>query len=155
MWAHHVGTGMIFGALILAAAMHAPRASASGGSTPPTLATLKQFLAAFNAHDLDAIMEFFADDCEFYMPRGPEPRGQHFVGKAGVRQGLAGRFAGLPDVHYGDDRHWVAGNLGVSTWLLTGTTKSGEAIRVRGVDLLEFKDGKIVTKDSYWKIVEK
>jgi len=29
-----------------------------------TTATLKAFLAAFNAHDPDAIMEFFADDCE-------------------------------------------------------------------------------------------
>ena len=155
MLVHHVGTGMVLGALLLAAAMQAPGALAGGGSTPPTLATLKQLLAAFNAHDLDAIMEFFADDCEFYMPRGPEPRGQHFVGKTAVRQGLASRFAGLPNVHYGEDRHWVAGNLGVSTWLLTGTTKSGDAIRVRGVDLLEFENGKIVTKDSYWKIVEK
>jgi len=49
----------------------------------------------------------------------------------------------------------VAGNLGISTWLLTGTTKTGEQIRVRGVDLLEFRGGKIVKKDSYWKIVEK
>jgi ketosteroid isomerase-like protein len=120
-----------------------------------TIATLKEFLAAFNAHDLDAIMEFFADDCEFYMPRGKEPAGNHFVGKPAVRQGLATRFEGLPDVHYGDDHHWLAGDLGVSTWLLTGTTKSGEQIRVRGVDLLEFRDGKIVKKDSYWKIIEK
>jgi ketosteroid isomerase-like protein len=49
----------------------------------------------------------------------------------------------------------VAGNLGVSTWLLTGTTKTGEQIRVRGVDLLEFRNGKLVKKDSYWKIIEK
>jgi ketosteroid isomerase-like protein len=58
-------------------------------------------------------------------------------------------------VHYGDDTHWVAENRGVSTWLLTGTTTAGEQVRVRGVDLLEFRDGKIVTKDSYWKIVDK
>jgi len=49
----------------------------------------------------------------------------------------------------------VSGNLGVSTWLLTGTAQSGERIRVRGVDLLEFRDGKVIKKDSYWKIVEK
>jgi len=48
-----------------------------------------------------------------------------------VREGLATRFADIPDVHYGDDNHWVAGSLGVSTWLLTGTTKTGEQIRVR------------------------
>jgi ketosteroid isomerase-like protein len=43
---------------------------------------------------------------------------------------------------------------GVSTWLLTGTTTAGVPVRVRGVDLLEFRDGKILKKDSYWKIVE-
>jgi ketosteroid isomerase-like protein len=122
--------------------------------TIPTTDTLKQFLAAFNAHDLDAIMQFFADDCELFMPRGKDPWGTHYVGTDAVRQGLATRFATTPDVHYGDDRHWLAGNLGVSTWLLTGTTNTGQQIRVRGVDLLEFRDGKITKKDSYWKIVE-
>ena len=120
-----------------------------------SLVTLKAFLEAFNAHDLDAIMGFFADDCELCMPRGAEPWGTRYVGKAAVRAGLASRFAGLPDVHYGDDSHWMAGDRGVSTWLLTGTTREGEAIRVRGVDLLEFRGGKIVKKDSYWKIVQK
>ena len=67
--------------------------------------TLKSIAAAFNAHDLDAIMEFFADDCTLEMPRGPEPWGQRFVGKAAVRDGLASRFKGLPDVHYSEDRH--------------------------------------------------
>ena len=120
-----------------------------------TTDTLKRFLAAFNAHDLDAIMQFFADDCELYMPRGSEPFGARYTGKDAVRAGLATRFAGIPDVHYGDDQHWLAGDLGVSTWLLTGTTKTGEQIRVRGLDLLEFRDGKVIKKDSYWKIVEK
>ena len=49
----------------------------------------------------------------------------------------------------------VAGDMAVSTWLLTGTARTGESIRVRGVDLLHFRDGKIVKKDSYWKIVER
>jgi ketosteroid isomerase-like protein len=119
-----------------------------------TVSTLEQLLAAFNAHNLDAIMRFFADECELLMPRGREPWGTRYVGKAAVREGLATRFAGVPDVHYGEDRHWAAGDLGVSTWLLTGTTKAGDKIRVRGVDLLEFRGGKIIKKDSYWKIVE-
>ncbi|RTZ40762.1 nuclear transport factor 2 family protein [Candidimonas sp. SYP-B2681] len=120
-----------------------------------TIPTLEEFLAAFNKHDLDAIMSFFSDDCELCMPRGKEPGGTRYVGKAAVREGLATRFVGIPDVHYGEDRHWVAGNLGVSTWLLSGTTKTGELIRVRGVDLLEFRNGKIAKKDSYWKIIER
>ncbi len=118
--------------------------------------TLKQILDAFNRHDLDAIMEFFSEDCSFDFPRGPEPWGKRFTGKAQVREALAGRFKGIPDVHYGDDRHWVSadGNAGVSEWTLTGTTTAGLSLNVRGCDLWEFRDSKVIRKDSYWKIVE-
>jgi ketosteroid isomerase-like protein len=119
-----------------------------------TVELLREFLEAFNRHDLDGIMDYFADDCVFYMPRGSSPRGDRYVGKADVRAGLARRFAGIPDVHYGEDRHWVCGDLGVSEWTLTGTSISGQHLEVRGVDLLEFADGKISRKDSFWKIRE-
>ena len=115
---------------------------------------LKQILNAFNAHDLDRIMTFFADDAVLQMPRGTEPWGTRLEGKEAVRSGLASRFSGLPDVHYSDDRHFVSGNRGVSEWLLTGTTPAGVRVEVRGCDLWEFRDGLVVTKDSYWKIVE-
>lgn len=114
---------------------------------------LKEFLEAFNRHDLDAIMGFFADDCVFYMPRGARPRGDKYVGKDEVRAGLAKRFEGIPDVHYGEDKHWACGDLGVSEWTLTGTAVSGQQVEVRGVDLLEFSEGKIIRKDSFWKIL--
>jgi ketosteroid isomerase-like protein len=121
-----------------------------------TVQTLKDVLDAFNRHDLDDIMEYFSDDCSFDFPRGPEPWGQRFVGKENVRAGLAMRFKGIPDVHYGDDRHWVSadGTQGVSEWTLTGTTTAGVKLNVRGCDLWEFRNGKIIRKNSYWKIVE-
>jgi ketosteroid isomerase-like protein len=118
-----------------------------------TVATLQEIMGAFNSHDVDAVMAFFADDATMEMPRGADPWGARFVGKAAVREGIAARFAGLPDVHYAEDRHFVCGDRGVSEWLLTGTTTAGERIAVRGCDLWEFRDGLVVRKDSYWKIV--
>jgi ketosteroid isomerase-like protein len=44
--------------------------------------TLKLIADAFNRHDLDGIMEFFAEDCSMDLPRGPDPWGRRFVGKA-------------------------------------------------------------------------
>ena len=122
-----------------------------------TTETLQKILAAFNRHDLDEIMSFFSEDCSFDFPKGPEPWGQRFTGKAEVRKALAGRFEGIPNVHYGEDRHWISenGNMAVSEWTLTGTTVSGEKLRLRGCDHWEFKDGKVIRKDSYWKIVGK
>jgi ketosteroid isomerase-like protein len=123
-------------------------------ATTVTVDVLRQFLDAFNRHDLDAIMEFFADECALETPRGPDPWGRRYVGREEVRAGLAGRFSGIPDVHYGEDDHWVSGDRGVSTWLLTGTTTDGQRLAVRGCDLLTFEGGKIALKDSYWKVVE-
>ena len=116
---------------------------------------LREFLDAFNRHDLDAIMAFFTDDCVFDFPRGHAPGGTRAEGRASVRALLATRFAGIPDVHYSDDRHFISGDRGASEWLLTGTTTKGERIAVRGCDLFEFRGDQIVRKDSYWKIVER
>jgi ketosteroid isomerase-like protein len=118
-----------------------------------TVETLERVLDAFNRHDLDAIMTFFADDASFDTPRGADPWGSRHEGSAAVRKGLAARFEGIPDVHYSEPRHWVCGEHGVSEWLLTGTTTAGERIAVRGCDHWRFRDGLIVRKDSYWKIV--
>jgi ketosteroid isomerase-like protein len=117
------------------------------------LRILEQLAEAFNAHDLDKIMEFFSEDSSLDMPRGPDPWGTRYVGKAAVRKGLQSRFEMLPDVHYADVRHFATENMGVSEWLVTGTLSSGDTVRVRGCDHYEFRGGKVVRKDSYWKIV--
>jgi steroid delta-isomerase-like uncharacterized protein len=115
---------------------------------------LGEVLDAFNRHDLDAIMSHFAEDSVFEAPRGPDAWGRRFVGKEEVRRGLAARFEGIPDVHYGDEEHFVAGDRGVSEWTITGTTTQGESIEVRGCDLWTFDRGKLTRKDSFWKIRE-
>ena len=117
---------------------------------------LHELCDAFNAHDLDRIMGWFAEDCVLEMPRGSEPWGSRFEGRQQVREALAGRFAGLPDVHYGEAEHFVdeAAATGMSKWLLTGTARDGVRREVRGCDFYSFRDGKVVRKDSYWKIVE-
>jgi ketosteroid isomerase-like protein len=107
----------------------------------PSADLLREFTATFNTRDLDAVMAYFTDDAVFESPRGPDPWGTRFAGKERVREGLAARFAGLPELHYGD-----------SEWTLTGTTPEGERIEVRGCDLWTFRDGLIARKDSFWKI---
>jgi ketosteroid isomerase-like protein len=118
----------------------------------PSVETLREIAAAFNRHDLDAIMSHFTDDAVFESPRGPDAWGRRFEGREAVRGGLAARFSGIPDVHYGDDDHFVAGDRGASEWTLTGTSTGGERLEVRGCDLWTFRDGLVSRKDSYWKI---
>ena len=117
---------------------------------------LVELCDAFNAHDLDRIMSHFAEDCVLDMPRGPEPWGTRYVGKDAARTGLAGRFEGLPDVHYGDEEHFVdeGAGTGMTKWTLTGTARDGKRLTVHGCDFYTFRDGLVVKKDSYWKMVE-
>ena len=118
------------------------------------LAALHGLAVAFNAHDIDGVMSFFAPDCSLDMPRGTEPYGTRFQGIEQVKKGLVGRFESTPDVHYSDLEHFVSGNCGMSKWLLTGTKLNGEKVRVQGCDFYTFRSGRVVRKDSYWKIVE-
>jgi len=117
---------------------------------------LKQLCDAFNAHDLDGVMSHFADDCVLEMPRGDRPWGSRSEGRENVRKALAGRFEGLPDVHYGSEQHFVdeSANTGMSKWFLTGTRRDGQRVEVWGCDFYTFRGGKVIRKDSYWKIVE-
>jgi ketosteroid isomerase-like protein len=116
------------------------------------LATLKAITTAFDEHDLDAILTHFADDAVFESPRGPQPWGQRFVGRDAIRAAFAARFSGIQDVRYGGDDHFVDGDRGASEWTLSGTTVAGEPIEVRGCDLWTLHKGRVVKKDSYWKI---
>jgi ketosteroid isomerase-like protein len=113
---------------------------------------LRSICAAFDRHDLDGIMAHFADDAVFESPRGAESWGARFEGRDSIRDAFAGRFSGIPDVRYQDDDHFVDGDRGASEWTLSGTTVDGQRIEVRGCDLWTIRDGKIVKKDSFWKI---
>ena len=113
---------------------------------------LKAIATAFDQHDLDGIMAHFADDAVFEGPRGADPWGTRFVGREAVRDAFAARFAGIPDIRYQHDEHFVDGDRGASEWTLSGTTTEGERIEVRGCDLWTLRAGKVVRKDSYWKM---
>jgi ketosteroid isomerase-like protein len=113
---------------------------------------LELIATGFDSHDLDGIMAHFADDAVFEGPRGNEAWGTRFVGREAIRQAFAARFAGIPDVRYRGDSHFVDGDRGASEWTLSGTTSDGERIEVRGCDLWTLRDGQVVKKDSFWKI---
>ena len=113
---------------------------------------LMSITAAFDRHDLDGILIHFADDAIYESPRGPDPWGQRYVGRAEIREAFAGRFSGIPDVRYQAGEHFVDGDRGASEWTLSGTTRGGQRIEVRGCDLWTIRDGEVVKKDSFWKI---
>ena len=112
---------------------------------------LQAFAEAWNRHDADALMSFMSDDCVFEASAGPDVCGSRFVGREAVRAAFVDVWAVFPDAHWGDARHVVIGDRGVSEWTFTGTRTDGTRVEVHGCDLFTFRGGKIALKDSYRK----
>lgn len=118
---------------------------------PVTEATLAAFSQAWNAHDVDALMSFMADDCVFETAAGPEAFGSRHVGADAVRSAFAAAWQAVPDVQWRHGQHFVQGDFGVSQWTFVGTAADGSRIETDGVDIFAFKDGKIRSKKAFRK----
>ncbi|WP_041645469.1 nuclear transport factor 2 family protein [Aromatoleum aromaticum] len=116
-----------------------------------TIEVLQAFAEAWNRHDTEALMSFMSDDCVFEASAGPEICGTRYAGREAVRAGFAEVWATFPDAHWGNARHFVHADRGVSEWTFTGTRADGTRVEVQGCDLFTFRDGKIVLKNSYRK----
>lgn len=112
---------------------------------------LEAFADAWNRHDVDALMSFMTDDCVYQASAGEDVRGTRFEGAAAVREAYANVWQVFPDAHWGDARHFVLGDRGVSEWVFTGTGADGKRLEVAGCDLFTFRDGKILVKNAFRK----
>jgi len=115
------------------------------------VALLDRFAAAWNRHDLEALMSMMTDDCVFEASAGPDVNGERSEGKPDVRAAYAAVFAAFPDAHWANCRHFIAGHRGVSEWTFTGTQRDGKRVEVTGCDLFTFSDNRIAIKNSYRK----
>lgn len=115
------------------------------------LVCLERFMAAWNAHDLDALMACMAEDCAFVASGGGDAAGERHEGPAAVRAAFAAIFERFPDAAWGEARHAVSGDGGVSRWRFTGTGRDGARVAADGCDLFEFSGELIALKDSYRK----
>jgi uncharacterized protein (TIGR02246 family) len=120
-------------------------------TTTETTQMLERFGDAWNRHDLDAMMEFMADDCVYLASFGQDEDGTPFVGREAVRAGFAQYLASFPDGRYEDTRTFASGDRAVSEWTFVYTGPDGNEARVRGCDLFELRAGKITKKDAFRK----
>lgn len=115
------------------------------------IATLIQFNEAWNRHDIEALMGFMDDDCEFHGVAGPDLLGRSFIGKAAVREGFVLAWTNFPDAQWLDGDHFVQGDRGVSESTFTGTRADGMRVEARMVDVFTFRNGKIAIKNAFRK----
>ena len=116
-----------------------------------TVKQLEAFGDAWNRHDVDEIMTFMSDDCVFETTAGKEVCGTRYAGRDTVRDAFARVFKIFPDAHFGDARHFVAGDRGLSEWIFAATGTDGRKVEVQGCDVFTFREGKIAVKSSFLK----
>jgi ketosteroid isomerase-like protein len=130
----------------------AERASTMSQLTDRDKETLLQaFADAWNRHDVDALMSVMSTDCVFQASGGNMVDGERHEGQRAVRVAYAAVFEQYPDAHWGNPRHFVTGDRGVSEWTFTGTLKDGKRVEITGCDLFTFLNGKIAIKNSFRK----
>lgn len=106
------------------------------------------FTEAFNREDIDEVMSYFVEDAIY-----DEFNGVRNVGVEAIRKAFEPQFAGKFGVmrfHTEDMFLDVESGKAMIRWVLTLEEES-RAGAYRGLDLLQFRDGKLVEKHTYCK----
>jgi len=114
-----------------------------------TRMAVEKFNAAFNRHDVDAVMDAMTEDCVFENT-SPTPDGTRIEGAAAVRAYWQKFFAANPDALFETEEIFATADRCVVRWTYR-KTKAGKPWHLRGVDIFKVKDGKVSEKLAYVK----
>lgn len=104
-----------------------------------------EFNAAFNRHDVEAMMRLTSADTVFENTN-PAPDGARYSGKSAVTQFWRDFFREAPNAHIEIEEIFGNESRCVMRWRYTWG-----AGHIRGVDIFTLKDGLIAEKFSYVK----
>lgn len=105
---------------------------------------IERYNAAWNAHDVEAILALHAPGMVFENHTAGER-----VEGADVGPHIAGIFARNPDLRFTGRRLYVRDGLVVSEWTARATNRSGQLVEWDGIDVFPFENGLILRKDVY------
>ena len=118
---------------------------------------LERYVELYNAGDLDACMGLYAEDAVQTMHDGT------FEGRNAIRERLARDLTACPDAAYtvgsfveqGDSfaDEWTFAGTQTGPFLLPDGTKlppTGKLLEIRGMELVQVRDGKIVIDNLYY-----
>lgn len=114
-----------------------------------TIAAVERFNAAFNRHDVDAVMNAMTEDCIFENTN-PQPDGTRLVGAEAVRAYWGKFFAANPDALFETEEIFANADRCVVRWIYR-KQKDGKPWHLRGVDIFKVRNGKVAEKLAYVK----
>lgn len=118
---------------------------------------LDYYVERYNAGDLDAVMELYAEDAVQIMPDGI------FEGRDAIRDRLALELVGFPYHHHTVMSFVEEGDSFADEWTFVGTQTgpfllpdgtelppTGKRVEVKGMEFVQMRDGKIVVDNLYY-----
>jgi len=124
---------------------------------PSLQAILESYGAAWNCHDVDAILALHTEDAVFEN----HTSGGIAVGKRQIRELIDSVFATFPDLRFATRRTYFGEGVAVFEWTATAThakpiargertfPPTGKTLAWDGMDVLPIRDGLIARKDVY------
>ena len=116
-----------------------------------TLALLDKITDAYNLNDIEAVMSFFAEDAVFDHAAGSDINGTRFAGLNKIRGIFQGLFDNVESVHWEPIDTRVSGDKAYCEFHRVAKLKSGEIQDFLSVDILTFREGLIIHKDTFYK----
>jgi len=120
--------------------------TATTSRTAP-LTTIERLRSAMNAHDLEALIACFADDCVSEHPCHPD---RSFTGAIQVRRNWTQILGGVPDLHAtlvssraDDDRVWCE-------WEWSGTRRDGAPHLMRGTTITTVNQQGLIANTRFY-----
>ena len=111
----------------------------------------ERLAVAMNAHDIDSLVDCFAEDYDSVQPAHPD---RAFRGREQVRTNWSSVFAGVPDFRAELVSADAVGDAEWSEWRWSGRQADGTRLDMAGVILLGVRDGRIAKARLYIEPVE-
>ncbi|WP_083374434.1 ester cyclase [Methylobacterium sp. C1] len=114
----------------------------------------RAFYAAYAAHDTEGVRGLYAPDATHEDVAFGKPKS----GRDAIVAGLALFLTWFPDAKWSIADQVISASTVATTYLLTGhlqadlgnTPGKGQAISLRGVQILKIENGRIVRSEDYW-----
>ncbi len=106
---------------------------------------------AFNANNIEAVMQYFAPNATFDHAVGPHTHGARFEGADVIRGVFSGLFDKVESVNWKTLGCVLTDTKAYCECRRTARNKDGTTEDYLSVDILTFQDGLIVHKDTYYK----
>ncbi len=119
---------------------------------------LKQLGEAWNGHNIESALRFYATDYEGFDISETAPR----RGQRGAREWINRYWQAVPDMQFVMNQTVIEGNRAAVSWTAKGTHRghlmhippTGRAFKVRGVSFFTIKNNQIQRGEYIWDLAE-